>query len=464
MTAPLKIAVYWRGSNSPLTEVLQLLTEQKFRIREASTVSDVVSLLVRYNKPLIVADGSASEAEENARLLELSSIDDAKKCPAVLLGASASSKADQLASCVEAFAAIDFPCEPANAGKIINSIWSSVHAAELPLVMGRPGGRKGISRKRVEHSIPLNNEQKQLVSEAGNVLAGAAISQQRPIEEFIPNHPYKPFILDAVKRMDQEDEWIGGHGKRTSAVSSVASTITVGDESRLENIQLSSMLLNVSTITNGSPCAHVDLTRVSADRDEKQKLAALYRASAEFVRQELKDDRVSRTINAVSSLLLGQPVDEKFAIVNDAQCILGAEFVDRGCWADGVWNPRGANRVIRNLRSSQPIVNDDILLGVFTKIVGEAVIANPRITNTQFTNRKILEQALTLPKIGDGETYVDVSDLAPGMKLSQPIKTLDGLIVVPGNLTLDSDLIRRLWQLAGVRAVGTKVAVITDSI
>lgn len=474
MATALKIAVYWRGSEAPRADILQGLSQRKFRIREASSVSDVVSYLLRYGKPLVLADGTSSEAEVNSRLLELSSIEHIGDCPIVLLGSPASDKSDALAKISATFAAIDSPYDPEETASIIEKVWHSANqegsarnGSNTDSVAGirRPKPESTASRKRqrTEHALPLSDEQKKLVSKAGAILAGGGNVSAIDADSFVPEHPCKSFIVDAINKMDQEDQWIGAHARRSSTVSTIASNIAAIEEQRIDNIRLSCLLLNVSTIVLGTPGAHIDLTRLGTNGTEKQTLAEMYRSSADFAKEELKDEKLYRTINAVSSLLLNEPVSDQFSILNDAQCVLGAEFIDRCCWADGVWDPIGANRVIRNLRSADSIINDDVLLSIFTKIVGEAVVANPRLTNTHIVDRETLEKALNMPAIGDGETYVDVSDLAPGMTLSQPIKTLDGLIVVPGNLTLDSDLIRRLWQLAGVRAVGTKVAVISES-
>jgi hypothetical protein len=51
------------------------------------------------------------------------------------------------------------------------------------------------------------------------------------------------------------------------------------------------------------------------------------------------------------------------------------------------------------------------------------------------------------------EVEVSVEDLAPGMKLTRPLRTRDGMELLEGNQRLDEDLIWRLWQLAGVRPV-----------
>ena len=53
--------------------------------------------------------------------------------------------------------------------------------------------------------------------------------------------------------------------------------------------------------------------------------------------------------------------------------------------------------------------------------------------------------------VAPGEQRVQLASLTPGMRLSQPLRSLDGKEILSPDLTLDEDLIWRLWQLAAIR-------------
>ena len=98
------------------------------------------------------------------------------------------------------------------------------------------------------------------------------------------------------------------------------------------------------------------------------------------------------------------------------------------------------------------------------KIVSEAMSAtDPRYLLDRRISRdpELLAEALKNREepAGPGESKVGLTELQPGMRLTQPLKAFDGREVLGEDIPLDSDLIWRIWQLSALRPLHDKVVV-----
>ena len=62
-------------------------------------------------------------------------------------------------------------------------------------------------------------------------------------------------------------------------------------------------------------------------------------------------------------------------------------------------------------------------------------------------------------RVNDNEKKVPLAGLLPGMTLSRPLLSFDGREILPSNLSLDQDLIWRIWQLAALRPLNAPLVI-----
>jgi hypothetical protein len=80
-------------------------------------------------------------------------------------------------------------------------------------------------------------------------------------------------------------------------------------------------------------------------------------------------------------------------------------------------------------------------------------------------NVDLIEKARTNREqpVAANETKITLDQLLPGMKLSQPLFAFDGKQLLEEDLTLDQDLIWRIWQLSALRPINAPVIVVRKS-
>jgi hypothetical protein len=101
-----------------------------------------------------------------------------------------------------------------------------------------------------------------------------------------------------------------------------------------------------------------------------------------------------------------------------------------------------------------------LMLAVVMKYVSEALAASPpSFLLTKSVRENPALQAEAGEPIREGETKVPLDSLAPGMRLSRPLKAFDGRQILSEDLVLDEDLIFRIWQLAAVRPLNSAIVV-----
>jgi len=189
--------------------------------------------------------------------------------------------------------------------------------------------------------------------------------------------------------------------------------------------------------------------------------ASYVEQSAGRIRVELGDERAERTVRSIAGYLRGAAPKEDASVLEDAQCAMISEFVDRACWNFGYWNQHGAHRAIRGLRRGIPFNFDPRIAFPAVRVMGEAVCS---FTTAQtFRAAFYKEQPDKEAERGQAEKEaeelfgfenqrsVSLGELKPGMLLARPIVTQDGRVVLKANLELTFDIIWRLWQLAALR-------------
>ena len=136
--------------------------------------------------------------------------------------------------------------------------------------------------------------------------------------------------------------------------------------------------------------------------------------------------------------------------------IVTADLIDRLCFAQGFWDARVANSLLRKFRSGKARDIHPAVLACSIKFLAEAIAACPTVLYPKKYRRIKPKEAGSeeaSEPIQAFEKQVAIPDLSPGMRLSRPILTADGVTLLDPDLLLDRDLIWRLWQLSAIRPV-----------
>ncbi|MBX7142960.1 MAG: hypothetical protein K1X79_00765 [Oligoflexia bacterium] len=193
----------------------------------------------------------------------------------------------------------------------------------------------------------------------------------------------------------------------------------------------------------------------------------------------IKDSAMHAAINLkapdVGNLLamLGKLIGREEEINDNIVCvaastIMAADLCDRVCFQGGHWNPRRAYMLMKKIRSEQLADIHPRPLCALVKFLSEAITCHPFafIVPRQMRRDPKLQKAAEewrTQRISQEEKRVPIASLMPGMKLSRPVITYDGREILSGDLTLDQDLIWRLWQLSTVRPLNGPLVIFSEN-
>jgi hypothetical protein len=186
------------------------------------------------------------------------------------------------------------------------------------------------------------------------------------------------------------------------------------------------------------------------------ELCSRIKDSAMSILSELRLEDSSKIV-ATMARIIGKeqnPTEDDMSVI--ASALMAADLCSRVCYFGGPWNPRKAHALLTTLKKAPPSEIHPTVLSCMVKIIAEALASRTPIVslrkdlrfNKEF--REHIRSELRKP-VAKGERRVPLASLTPGMRLSQPLRSLDGQEILSPDLTLDEDLIWRLWQLAAIR-------------
>ncbi len=146
-----------------------------------------------------------------------------------------------------------------------------------------------------------------------------------------------------------------------------------------------------------------------------------------------------------------------------ASVVATADLVDRVCFHNGFWNPRGAYSLLRRMKAGKVKEIHPAVLACATKFVAEAISSSPTVIlpHRVRNNPELQAEAKRLAEmeLPPNEVRVPLTQLRPGMRLSRSLVTFDGRELLSHDILLDQDLIWRIWQLSAVRPINGPVIV-----
>ena len=189
----------------------------------------------------------------------------------------------------------------------------------------------------------------------------------------------------------------------------------------------------------------------------REQFAELVSKSSEKISSELGLKNEQKIVHTISRLL-GDDYrvgDQPHDLISST--IMTSDLVDRVCWANGHWDPRGVHQLMHRFSAGDvPDIHPQVL-AITLKSLCEALegMGSNLLRARALAQNPELEFLIPPEEasrnVSDSEKQVLLSRLLPGMKTSRPVLTFDGRTIVSRNTLLDEDLIWRLWQIAAVR-------------
>ncbi|MFN8391673.1 MAG: hypothetical protein U0136_15395 [Bdellovibrionota bacterium] len=291
----------------------------------------------------------------------------------------------------------------------------------------------------------------------------------------VPDGPKRAQYQTTLDAITEKDAWVGLHARRSAFVATAIGQRLSFSKKQKDNLRLVCLFINWAAVESTSPERKKDYLQ-QGRQHELSELAQTFRESAAKIEQELGETRAAQTVELVAKLLVGDRAlaEGQKELLLEAECVLIVELSDRACWSQGHWNPSGAYRTIRCLRlDSGVFVTNRPLRAAVIRVVGEGVTRHITVGNVFISIDDVESQSRSPVVRADRRAAqqspeelsklkavsIRLSDLAPGMRIAQPLLARDGKLILEAQTVLSEELLFQLYQLAAVRALDGEVAV-----
>jgi len=477
--------VYWRGSGEVRSDLLQAVKVVGYSLTVVTDIDEVLKRTPDAFPGLIVVDASAGEAEASQRVIEVSAAQKLGTVPFIFLSYQATKRSAVLKKTFSKFVPIDIPFRlqellekllelcPVNVAQDAPETKAEEQGKTTQIlrdaILRDPGGRQPADTKKL---VIRNADPTKLVSGYGGEFFSLADKLDRIDDQaLLPAHPNKDLLIRALNAMTNQSEWLGLHSRRVSYLSSVlANSLGLGPERDLK-IRTTGLLLNWGLREYSALTISHDIL-LNPEVEMLGEISRAYLESARFVRESLEDEGVAKIIEDISAIILSAdnlPTDDSLI---DAHCALVPELADRGSWAKGIWDPYGAHRAVRKFLNSDPFPLTPAVVIAASRALSEASSVRLFLEPLPLLTEGAEEPGSDAQIIAEAEREaarifevkkqlsVELSDLRPGMKLSRPIISWDGKLILKANVDLSEELIIRLWRLSTLRPVRPPVAIL----
>lgn len=452
-----------RGFRASLTHSLQ---------EALDTASTVV-------KPILVVDAGIDGATIEKMVKELIEATTKRPLPIVLVGKKASSFQKTLDGKFPVVTGVNSPCRTAD---ILDSIlWVSEGYDEFversrnveSIIPPKPIAASSAQETEiVQGSEDLTNQVFEELSKLGisqQTLGGFEYSHIVGGKDggqlyLSSNEKCRDAFSEFVQELAPKD--IGRLTRVGFLADAIAKALCFVDDD-LENIRQGAMLYSWAFAGGSREYFTKDYstTRKSAFRRE---LCSKLKDSAMKVAVELGQPTTGNLIAKFARLVAEEEglSDDKLTI--SASIVMASDLVERACARRGHFSPRSAYDFMRRIRLGLLKDIHPQVLGCVVKILSEAITASAiKLVLPKKVRRNkdlaLLAKEYAEQEIRGDEIRVAISSLSPGMKLSRPIRAYDGKLILSGDLTLDQDLIWRIWQLSAIRPLNDPLVVKTST-
>ena len=278
------------------------------------------------------------------------------------------------------------------------------------------------------------------------------------------NEKFKELVTEIC---DNASDWGKKHLHRVAYLtSSVLSNLAISPELK-ELAKAASFLYAWSLVREKSNLLKTDCLGDQSVNYKESFSKKILDANSELI-AEHQVSEISDILLCMVDVMHGEVIDNsEMSII--ASTILLADMVDKACWQGTCWNPRAGYRIFNTFKSGKFIRNfHPAAVCCMLKILSESLLN----TNHQFyvadsvsNNPLLVKEANDTKKyVAEGdEERVKISSLKDGMTLSKPLKSFDGKEILEADLTLDNDLIWRIWQLSSICPMNSPMIIKKDS-
>lgn len=437
------------------------LRSKGFRSETVNSAIDVARKIHLLTRPLIYIEAGTSEERSNKILKELLTEPELSKYPLVITGAIRDDFLGEITRLYQAFEYLIPPTKPSTIVSAIESAFSkldrreklsaiheSAESIKAPLsdVASTAGSRDAIPGLVFDELKRLGLSQKNL---GGHLYPRVTHQGIDGKQAFPASSRVKKVLADTLS--SARPSYLLRINRVNYATQQLARALEVDEEKAL---QLSLMYARSFIV---GPEELLIREYLGARRAAfRMELCSRIKDSAMDTGFDLNDPDFGRLISSV-----GKIIGEEQAITNNPEGLLlgvvvAADLLERTCIRRNHFNPRVSYDLMRRIRMGTLDWMPIPLLSAMVKFLSEALassaakLLSPKKTKLAPAVQEKVAQILAEP-LKHGESQVGISDLTPGMKLSRPIHSFDGTQILEGDLTLDEDLVMRIWQLASIR-------------
>ena len=249
-------------------------------------------------------------------------------------------------------------------------------------------------------------------------------------------------------------EWGKKHLHRVAYLTTfVLSNLAISNELK-ELAKSASFLYAWSIVNEGSNLLKTDWLGDQSIHYKESFSKKILDANSELI-AEHQASEISDILLCMVDVMNGE-VNDNSEIAIIAATILLADMVDKACWQGPCWNPRAGYRIFNTFKSTKfirsfhpaavccilKILSESLLNTNHQFYLADSISKNPLLVKEANDTKKYIAQ--------EDEEKVKISSLTDGMKLSKPLKSFDGKEILEADLTLDNDLIWRIWQLSSI--------------
>lgn len=476
--------VVLQATTDPHIQIPESLLAKGYNATVTADLEQALTALKNFDRPLLLADAGRSREAAIQLMRTLIEEKRAHPFPLLLLGQDIEANEKALGQYFRLALTMGLPYSLAELVDLLQFMQTRWNTLRAPVSLGAPGelsppgalGPTGTPRIETPPPEALAPEFSHRLFNRGEPIADLLFSllEERSItgidvggrEYFGYSHEGRilengalsdlPFreVIDTI--MEGTSKWVRLHLLRVTLVSKQLAVALKLSEASTEEVRLAAILLAWSFSKKERELLRKDYLFFEDTQNVRKTLCSRIKDSAMRVAIELKRADVGNSI-----ALIGRQIGREER-VNDEQAsihaslVLASDLVDRVCYQAGFWNPRAAYNFLRRIKSGA--LNDihPLVLAVVLKFLSEALASSP----PEFLLPKAIvrdpERLAEAERLKTGlveahEAKIELAALAPGMRLTRPLKAFDGRQILEDDVVLDEDLILRIWQLSAVR-------------
>ena len=460
------------------TAIPQALRDKRFPTKVIQGFANLPNALKAFAEPIVICEVGSDEATAKSCIQELRARSESMHLPVIVVGEEAEQYERELDKLFPVATTLNLPYGVSEILAAVNyiartcaerkKVTSSGRIVQLPpLDSGTLDGREGAAEIAADALTQgVTPTQPDLVFAhleklelLGKDLGGGTYSSGDISLEYLAENNMLPddeAAREAIKTLAIDaGRWGRHHLARTSFMAQKIVGAMNPDKALQENLKASGFLYAWSFAGNNPALLQKPYLEEGTEA-VRAELCSKIKDSAMSALSSLRLEQASQILMSTARMIGKELSSGEDDVSITASALVAADLSSRICYTGGSWNPRRAYALIHTLKRNEGQELHPAVMACTVKILAEGLAARIPITlirkELRFNKEFMAGMRAEAKKpVGDGEKRIALSALEPGMKLSQPIRSLDGREILSPDLILDEDLIWRLWQLSAIR-------------